>query len=564
MLSQLSISNLATIQQLRLDLPLGFLAFTGETGAGKSMLVNALRFVMGGAGGAEKLRNPDQDTQVAAVFDLAAAPDARSWLESLKVPVNGQAKIQRTLSANGRSRATVNDNTISQTNLETLGSYLVSIHGQHDNQLLLRPRSHVDFLDAFASLMPLRKQVKTAHQAYTKLMEDQQTLNALLKERDLQQNLLEQTIADIQAASPLPDDENTLRSKHQRLLNAEQLHGSIAQADSYLYQNETNVLQALQQTQTLLHQAQQLDPSLKQLASQLEPLCLQVQELHHELTHYLGKLASNPAELEILNEQLASLEKINRRYGSLPKARQKLSQAQTDLDRLQNADKEQAQLEHRILQQAQQLHQLSRQLSQARKDQAQQLSHTVNQELRELGMKHAQFRIDIQVLKPAQADDDDGKPRYSPRGMDAIEFLLSPNPGLEPRPLSRIASGGELSRVMLALKTALARADFTHTLIFDEIDSGISGSIAQITGSKLRQLGSTHQVLCVTHLPQIAAQGQQHFLVEKHIQHNQTFSSVRLLNPQEKVLEIARLLSGVNITQSSQASAQELIAASSS
>ncbi len=559
MLSQLVITNLATIEHLQIDLPTGFLVFTGETGSGKSMLVDALRFVMGVPAGAEKRRSASAETQVKAVFKLTPTSEASNWLHTMGIAVNGEVVICRSLSAQGRSRSVVNDQVISQSQLGTLGGYLVNIHGQHDNQLLLHPRNHVNFLDSFASLTELRDQVTKTHQEYSQLMEEQKALNALLKEKDWREKMLEETVADIESASPHTEDEANLRSEHARLMHSEQLHAYLASADDFIYEGEINALQLLKQAQKCLQDADRLDQSLRVVSKHLEPLCCQIQDLHHELATYLGKLENNPSQLELLNEQLASVEKISRRYGSLAEAQQKLQQSRLELKKIQNSTQEQAQLEERIIKQATRLHELSSQLSQVRKEHASKLTEMVNQELQELGMEHACFEIDVQPLRPSQAEDDNGKPRYSPRGMDAVEFILSPNPGLEPRPLSRIASGGELSRVMLALKTVLAQADFTNTLIFDEVDSGISGRTADITGRKLRHLGKSHQVLCVTHLPQIAAQGDSHFLVEKYVENEQTFSSVRNLSPEEKVQEIARLLSGMDITKSSQESAKEMI-----
>lgn len=556
MLTRLAISNLATIQSLTIEFEQGFTVLTGETGAGKSILIDAIHFVLGAKAAKDQIRSGAEQTTVEAVFDLGALPEVRRELEKLEVPRNRELVVRRNLQSNGRSRALVNDCTISQSNLETLGAYLVNIHGQHDNQQLLNPDKHIDFLDAFGNLAPLRNRVEACHGEYTALLRARRELTEKAEQKEARKEELTAQIGELEAARLKPDEEEGLRQTHKVLANSETLTHLIGSVCEELYEGEEAILARLAAIAPALGQAAEIDDKLSALREQLSPIQLQLDDLYRSLSAYNGRLEADPNRLEHINARLAEIERIKRRYGgSVESAIALLEESEQELAQLDLTESRLEEINGQIKEVAKRLHGQAEELSALRKQSAQKFDRMILEQLRELAMEKAEFQTRVEPLKGK----DGSFPMYSPIGMDRVEFLLSANPGQAPRPFSRIASGGELSRTMLALKTILAKSDPTGTLIFDEVDAGISGALAEMVGAKLRELRKTHQVLCVTHLPQIAALGTNHLLVRKEIENQQTFTHAHHLGEKEKVKEVARLLSGIEVSDHSLASAEEMV-----
>ncbi|HKI98946.1 MAG TPA: DNA repair protein RecN [bacterium] len=556
MLTRLVISNLATIASLAIDFESGFTVLTGETGAGKSILIDALRFALGGRAAADQVRTGARQTLVEAVFDVSAQPDVTARLEELGIPCSGELTVRRLLQESGRSRALANDCAITQARLEELGRYLVNIHGQHDNQMLLDDATHIDFLDAYGGLLALRAQTAEAHGAYLRLLRERKSLREQAGEREHRRDELALAVEELRAANPAADEETTLREEHARLTHADQLAALMGAACDALSDGELPISARLGEVAQQVQQAASIDARLRPQAEQVGPLLIQLDELYQGLRAYGAGLDADPQRLEIVNARLAELEKLGRRYGGdLASALRFLTEAETELAGLDTAEESLSRLDAEVQEMAGKLHSLSTKLTAYRKEAAARLDEAITTQLRELGMERAVFETRIAPLPPAG----NGAPTYSQTGMDSVEFLLSTNAGQAVRPLSRIASGGELSRTMLALKTVLTQADPTGTLIFDEVDAGVSGRVAEIVGRKLRALGATHQVLCVTHLPQIAALGNRHVRVSKHAEAGQTFTRAEPLDEREQVQEVARLLSGIEVTSRSLASAEEMV-----
>lgn len=556
MLTRLTISNLATIQSLSVEFGPGFTVLTGETGAGKSILIGALRLVLGGKSSPDQVRGGEKQTVVEACFDLTRQPHVRRQLQELEIPGDTELVLRRILHENGRSRALVNDCAITQARLELLGTYLVNIHGQHDNQMLLDSRTHLEFLDAFAGLTELKQQVTLCHGRYTALAREREGVLRQAENRRSRAAELAETARQIRAAAVSADEEAALKQALQRLTHADQLARIAQAACETLYEGESPVLARLGELAQELGQAAHLDPSLAPLVEQLAPVRYQLDDLYRSLHGYMARLEADPAQLDRVNARLAEYEKLKRKFGgSIESVLAALVQAEAELETLEKHQEQQEAIERELAQVAERLHASSMDLSMRRKESARKLDRRLIEQLGELGMDKAQFETLIAPqLSPA------GKsPYYTPTGTDAVEFLLSTNPGQALRPLARIASGGELSRTMLALKTVLENADPTGTLIFDEVDAGISGAMAEVVGHKLRALGQTHQVLCITHLPQIAALGTRHYLVSKETDAKQTYTRIAQLEAEDKVREVARLLSGLNVTSRSLASAQEMV-----
>ncbi|HUJ75790.1 MAG TPA: DNA repair protein RecN, partial [bacterium] len=534
MLTRLAISNLATIHSLAVDWEEGFTVLTGETGAGKSILIDALRLVLGGKAGPDRVRGGAAQTVVEATFDLARLPQVRSALQELGIPADEDLVLRRVLQENGRSRALANDCAISQPRLEELGTYLVNIHGQHDNQMLLNTARHLDFLDAFGELLPLREQVAALHGEHAGLRRQLTTLLAAQAGAQQTREALQAEVEEIRAADPRPGEEESLRQEVRLLAHAEQLAALAQGATELLQDGDAALLGRLALLHRTLEQAAQVDARLTPLAEQVQPLRYQLEDVYRSVQAYAAGLEQNPQRLEQAQARLAQIERLKRKYGDTVDAvLARLARREAQLAQLDQADDSRLRLERECADVAGRLHALATGLSHSRRECARRLDGQLLQELHELGMTHAQF-----VTRIATLDASEGAEACKATGLDSVEFLLSTNPGQEPRPLARIASGGELSRTMLALKTVLAGADPTRTLIFDEVDAGISGATAEVVGRKLRSLGASHQVLCVTHLPQIAALGRQHYGVTKHTDGRQTYTQVQPLHGDARVQEV--------------------------
>ncbi len=558
MLTRLAITNLATIQFLAIEFAGGFTVLTGETGAGKSILIGALRLVLGGRASADQVRGGEKQTVVEACFDISRLPEVRRQLEELDVPQQGELVLRRVLQDNGRSRALANDCAITQARLEALGRYLVDIHGQHDNQLLLDPTTHVDFLDAFGGLLPLRGQVGGEYARYAALQRQRAELEQRGQARERQRQTLSETAEEIRAAALTLNEEESLRLELQRLTHAEHLAQLASAACDALNDGEAPVLSRLADLRQVLGEAAAIDPSLVAAANQVAPVAYQLDDLYRTLRSYAARMEADPGRLEWINARLAQIERLTRKYGgAVPAALQRWAEAEAELAALDQMDIELERVQAELGEVAGRLHALSTDLSAQRHHAAIALDRRLVAQLQELGMTKAHFATRMAARGPSAG----GVPAYGGKGVDDVEFLLSTNPGQAPRPLAKIASGGELSRTMLGLKTVLAEADPTRTLIFDEVDAGIGGAMAEVVGHKLRGLGRSHQVLCVTHLPQIAALASHHCAVAKDTDGRQTFTRITRLTEEESVHEVARLLSGLEVTGHALASARQMVRA---
>lgn len=555
MLTRLVISNLATIESLSIEFNEGFTVLTGEAGAGKSILIDAIQLVLGAKGAVHQVRSGAEQTIIEAEFDIKGIGDAKALLEELEIPENGALVLRRLLSVGGRNRAVANDCTISQARLEELGTLLVNVHGQHDNQQLLKTEKHVQYLDAFGGLELQRTEITTCHREYTQAIRERRELREQAEQRRRHREELVNAVEELRLAGLKEGEEEELRQEHTLLAHAEQLARLTGSVCNGLYEGEDAVLTRISAMAPSLKEAAEIDQSLTPLVEQLDPIRFQLEDLYRNLNSYTSGLEANPARLEEVNTRLALLERIKRLYGgSVEAAIGRLASDEVELEGFDRGQRSEEELNGQVSQLAKRLHDLSGKLSALRSEAAGRFDQLIEEQLKELGMGKAVFQTLIEPLRG-----DDGNTLYSGSGMDKVEFRLSTNPGQNLRPFSRIASGGELSRTMLALKTILAKSDATPTLIFDEVDAGISGATAEMVGSKLRSLGEIHQVFCVTHLPQIAALGGSHVLVTKELHQHETFTRIASLSEKEKVAEVARLLSGINVSDHSVASAEEML-----
>lgn len=555
MLKQLHIDNFAIIQNLEIKFKAGLTTFTGETGAGKSILLDAIEALVGGRTDSTMIRSGAEYANLEAIFSIPTAN--RDALLGL-LEREGLSEDEKTVILNceirreGRNIARINGRSVNVTLLRELGEFLVDIHGQSEHLSLLKVREHLGLLDRHANSQELLENYQTAYKALKSVQRELADLRRAEQDAARQQDLLTYQIQEIEAAKLQPGEEAKLRQELSRLANAEKL-ASLTQKALSLLEDANPETPSIS---TMLGEAAQavrslatIDQSMHELADQCESLSVGANDMSLELQDYLNQVEYNPKRLEQVENRLALLSTLKRKYGENEKDILAFAQkAREQLEKISGAEERIASLEidERRLQQDAAEKALA--LSQKREEAAQSLSVSVENELGDLQMAGARFQVAMQKLA-----DQEGLPlaenemfKFDETGIDQVEFLIEPNPGEGLKPLVKIASGGETSRLMLALKNVLTRADTIPTLIFDEIDQGIGGRVGSLVGEKLWQLGKQHQVFCVTHLPQLAAFGNQHYRVWKQVQGGRTLTVVDTLDGEVRINELASMFGGVS------------------
>lgn len=555
MLSELRIVNFALIEQLSLQFQSGFIVLTGETGAGKSLLIDAIALLVGGRASTDQIRTGEDEAQLEASFHL---PDTHPLLQRLRsLDLIGQHEseliLRRVLSRSGRHRVYLNGSLCPLRVLEELGGTLVDIHGQHEQQSLLAPAKQLDALDAFGRLHELRGRYEQTYQGWKDLHAQLDGLQHEGVDRARLEDMLRFQSQEIEQAGLVPDEEERVRHERQRLVHAHRLRELAHEAYVELQEDEQAVLTRLGRVERTLAELAQTDPEMDGCEQTAKDSAIQLKELAGRLRDYAERLEADPDRLSVVEDRLDLIQQLKKKYGGSVEA--VLATGRRVLEELQlldNREERTAELTVRLDEAAQRLRTLAQQLSKKRMDAAKRMTLLVGTELVALKMEQAIFQVTVLS--------DESDEALGPAGRDRVEFLLSSNPGEPVRPLGRVASGGELSRIMLALKTVLAEMDQVPVLVFDEIDTGVGGAVAAAMGTRLRKLGSFHQVFCITHLPQVAAQAEHHLLVEKGLESQRTSTSVRVLKGIGREEEIARMLGGLTITKKVRETAAELIA----
>ena len=555
MLAELRIVNFALIEQLSLQFQSGFTVLTGETGAGKSLLIDAIALLVGGRASTDQIRSGEDEAQLEAAFHL---PDTHPLLQRLRLhEIIGQNEseliLRRVLSRSGRHRVYVNGSLCPLRVLEELGGTLVDIHGQHEQQSLLATAKQLDALDAFGRLFELRGRYEQAYQGWKELRTQLDALQRDVVDRARREDMLRFQAQEIEQACLLPDEEERLRSERQRLVHAHRLRELAHEAHAELQADEQGVLTRLGRIGRVLAELAQTDPAMGDCEQAAAESAIQLKELAGRLRDYVQQLEADPDRQAVVEDRLDLIQRLKKKYGGSVEAVFVTGrQVQEELQLLDNREERTAELTARLDEEARRLRTLAQQLSKKRIEAAKRMTTLVEAELVALKMEQAIFQVTVSSDESAEG--------LGPAGRDRVEFLLSSNPGEPPRPLGRVASGGELSRIMLALKTVLAEMDQVPVLVFDEIDTGVGGAVAAAMGTRLRKLGAFHQVFCITHLPQVASQAEHHLLVEKGLESQRTSTSVRALKGMGREAEIARMLSGPTITKKVRETAAELIA----
>lgn len=564
MLAQLHVENLVLLESLTLELAPGFNVLTGETGAGKSMILDALGLVLGGRARPDVVRAGAKECEVAALFELGPEADAvRARLEAMGVPCDGELLVRRVVQLEGRSRAYLNGKLSTAAQLAELAGDLCDIASQHESVRLTDPATHLEYLDAFGRLEAPREALAARVGELTALVRRLAELREASARRAEREDFLAFSLREIDELEPREGEEAELESERARLKHADRLEHLTRGASFRLYEGEGAVCDALGRLAADVSEAAELDASLGPLAHAIEAARAELADSARALARYADGIESSPARLAEVEERWFRLQKLLRKHGpgtrELLAQRDRLAQELTDLggsaDLLDALDQKREALHAELAREA-------RALSSARRGAAESLADAIGRELAALGMGRARVVVDV-APTPGGGDGAaavDGA-RLTPSGIDRVEFLIAPNRGEEPRPLRRIASGGELSRSLLALKRVLAEKGPAGTYVFDEVDAGVSGGVAEVIGRAIADIARHRQVLCITHLPQIAALADVQFVVDKLERGERTESRVRRLGSAERVDEIARMIGGVRVGDAAKKAAKELLRA---
>lgn len=564
MLKELRIRNLAIFESVTVPFGSGLNILTGETGAGKSIMIDALALLLGErAQPAETIRTGAETATIEAVFALPPKSSIPGLLDAHGFKAeDGQLVVRRELVRGGRGRVFLNDSNATLAVVEKLGEALIEIHGQHESQTLSRPSRHLDLLDAFGGLGILREKLRQRYEEWRAVAKELAELAASAQDKAHRLDLHRTQIAEIEAARLRAGEEEELREERKRLQNAERLTEGAASTYQHLYDDPGAAATRLGQAISALRELAKIDPALAPTVQALDVVALQLDEAVRAVRAYRDAVVFDPPRLDEIERRLDAIGRLKRKYGeSVEAVLAARAGMAAELDKLTQGDEQSHQLAERLEKLRAELVTRAADLSTRREQAAARLEGLVTAELGALGMEKPVFTVRF-TREPAGPGDVAVGPeawRLGPRGVDQAEFLFSPNPGEEPRPFARIASGGELSRTMLALKVILAASDAVPILIFDEVDAGIGGKAADIVGRKLRQVARARQVLCITHLPQIACYADHHLRTEKRAQEQRTVTSVEVLGKDDRVREIARMLGGESVTDTSLRHAQELI-----
>lgn len=556
MLEHLHIKNVALIKESEISFGEGLNILTGETGAGKSMVIDSLQFALGGRAGKDFLRHGEKQASVEALFTMQ--PEAlQEKLEEngIDPEEDGSVLITRTLSEAGKSVCRVNGSTVTVSMLKEIAEDLIDIYGQHEHQSLLNPSRHIRLLDRFCSagFGDAMEEYKKSYHALKELEKQLQSLMGDESQREQRMDILQFQKEELEAGELRQGEEEELLEQKKRLSSMEKLMRLTRESLALLYDGENMMPSACDQlgdALAKLQEAAEYDNCLQSFADALADAYAAVEDTARELKREAEKQENDPDALEKIEERLQLIYKLKRKYGgSVEAALAFYDKVVQELDFLSNNSEKVAELTLEKEKEQKKLAAAAEKLSALRKSTAQQVAEQIEASLKDMEMKDARFHIRIEERADWTAD-----------GKDKVEFLISANAGENLKPLAKIASGGEMSRVMLALKTVLVDADEIGTFIFDEIDTGVSGRTARKVGEKMRFLGGKRQILCITHLPQIAAMADHHFLIEKESSHGETTTQVTLLEGEGSVLEVARLMGGSDVTETTLAAARELIA----
>ncbi len=553
MLTHIHIRDFAIIKELELELGTGMCVLTGETGAGKSILVDAMGLVLGDRADSTMIRHGADKAEITMTLDIREMSHIAEWLRERDIEVEDECLLRRVLTAEGRSKAYINGTATPLAMIKSLGEMLVDIHGQHEHQSLLRRDMQRELLDTQAGNGELLKQLNTHYVRWQQLKRLHEAASKDKREQQAKLDLLRFQVDELKTLGLQANELETLDAEHQRLSNAGQLQQGSFAVFSHLYENDDNTIYSqINSLQQQLDELCTVDDSLSESRDLLANAQVQIQEAADNLRRYADSIEIDDERLQWVENRISAIHDLGRKHRIKPEELpQKMSVLTAELASLENPQHDPAKLEAELKQIENKYRALATKISKARIKTAEQLNNGATEIMQELGMEGGRFRIQVIATDVKQ---------ISPTGLDKVEFMVSTNPGQPFKPLNKIASGGELSRISLAIQLMAVDSMNIPTLIFDEVDSGVGGGVAEILGRQLRELGQHRQTLCVTHLPQVAAQAHHHYHVSKLKGGKTTRTQIRPLNEFERVKELARMLGGVKLTDQTLAHAQEMFA----
>ena len=554
MLISMQVRDFAIVDKISVEFEAGMTVLTGETGAGKSILVDALGLVLGERGNAQLVRSGAKRAEFSAEFDTSELPQVRSWLDEQSLDEENECLLRRVINADGRSRAFINGNAVTVQQLKSVGELLVDIHGQHFHQSLARRPIQRDLLDYYGGLADEREQTSAVFVEWQALAERLQKIQDADVDRASRLDLLTFQLQELQTLNLGIAEASELARERQRLSNSGRLAEGAANALAGLFDDDSgNANRLVAEAARSIEGLVEFDGELQTVVEMLESAGIQIAEAADTLRRYGESIDMDPARRDWVEERLDAIQALSRKHrvnvDDLPELQRTLER---ELDELNNADERGRELEHKLAEASEQYMKLAKTLSSKRHDAAARLSDAVTHAMHSLGMPGGEFEIRLTTLSQQEARS---------HGLDAIEFQITANPGQPKMPLSKVASGGELSRMSLAIQVIASDGSAIPTMVFDEVDSGVGGGVAEMVGRRLAELGSSRQVLCVTHLPQVASLAAQHFRISKVTDGKATRTTVQALGNNERIDELARMLGGVEITEKTLDHAAEMLSA---
>lgn len=561
MLRELRIRNFAVIDEVVLELKPGLNIITGETGAGKTIILDALGLIAGQRGSTDVIRNREDEASVEALFD-SLPEELSEKLGNAGFEAEDEIVIKRIVSRSGKNRIYLNGSLAPRAVLAEIGATLVQIYGQHEHQTLLQPETHLSLLDGFAELEAPARSMQMSYKMLTASWNELNQVKQSMEQKRREKALLEAQLEELERARLKPGEEEELRAAKNVLAHSEKLYQGCREGEDLLYESDAALVGRLGKYSGRLRELAGVDQHLRPTVELLESSLAQLQEAAAQLRRYAERIHFDRNSLEQVEERLAEIQRLKRKYGgSVEDILRVHEEIRESLGSLEQGESKIAALEKTFADVRQTAWDTAEKISTARQRAAKKLKRDMEREVRTLGMPETTFEVRF-TTHDEKADVPPffvGGKKLTERGMDQVEFYFSPNPGEPPKPLARIASGGELSRLMLALKALVLTASDASTLLFDEVDAGIGGRVAEIVGKKLKQVAARQQVLSVTHLPQIAALADAHYVVEKEVEQGRTFTRVKQLSERDRIAEIARMLGGIKITDQARRHAEELV-----
>ena len=555
MLTELSIKNFAIIDELKVSFSGGLNMITGETGTGKSILIGAMSLLLGDRVSADIIRSSEDTAVVEALFDISEMDELKGIIRAMGFNVGKELMLKRIVSRTGKNRVYVDGQLATLGMLSTISEFLINICGQHEHQVILNAEKHIDILDEFGGLLPLRFEYALMYNQYVSLCEKLRQLTAVNKTRDERVEFLTFHLKEIEDASIRIGEDEELLTEKKVLSNVQKLTECANSAHDALYGKTGSVLEEIRSIIMNIREIEKIDKGLNLSAKDMDAVYYQLEEAALNLREYMKKLSYDPARLDAIDDRLGLLGRLKRKYGrTLDEVLQKKKDSEEELKSISSVDDEIEQMTKEIESLKSELLEKAQSLSQKRRETASVLNKAIEDEIRTLRMEKASFDVIFE-----DQGSDHGSAVFNSKGIDTMEFYLTTNVGEELKPLNRIASGGELSRIMLAIKKVLARSGSVGTLIFDEVDSGIGGATAEDVGKKLKDVSQHQQVLCITHLPQIACFGDKHYRAVKMVSGERTVTSIDILSEEDRLDEITRMLGGSELTEKTREHAQEMI-----